>query len=145
MLKKTITYTDFNDVERKEDFYFNLTKAELSEMKVSVKGGLEEWIEKIVKTDDDKEIFALFKKIIVASYGEKSDDGKFFRKSDTISDDFVSSPAFDELMMTILNDEALAAEFVTGIMPKDLAMDVELAMKKSAPAVEAVPAPVETS
>lgn len=142
MLKKTIKYTDFNGAPREEDFYFNLTKAELSEMKVSVDGGMEAWIDRIVKSENIKEIFALFKKIIIASYGEKSDDGKHFRKSAEISDNFISSPAFDELMMSILGDEDLSVEFVKGIMPSDLAGEIEKKMQHT-PAVAAVPAPAE--
>ena len=48
MLKKTITYTDYNGMERTEDFYFNLSKAELMEMEMSTTGGMEAYVEKIV-------------------------------------------------------------------------------------------------
>lgn len=46
MLKKTITYTDCNDVERTEDFYFNLSKAEVIEMELTTTGGMTKVIEK---------------------------------------------------------------------------------------------------
>ena len=36
MLKKTITYNDYNGAERTEDFYFNLTEAEVVEMQYSI-------------------------------------------------------------------------------------------------------------
>ena len=47
MLKKTITYTDFDDNERTEDFYFHLSKAEIAEMELSENGGLVKLIGKI--------------------------------------------------------------------------------------------------
>lgn len=140
MIKKTITYTDFNDKKQTEDFYFNLTKSELTEMQVSVGEGMNVLIEKITKAQDMKEIFSLFKKIVIASYGIKSEDGKHFRKSVEISDDFISSPAFDEFFMSIANDADVAAEFVKGIMPQDLAGKVEEAMK-TAPVLAEVPMP----
>ena len=80
MLKKTITYTDYNGVERKEDFYFNLTKAELMEMEMSTEGGLAERIQKVVDTKDVPSIIKIFKDLVLKAYGEKSADGKRFIK-----------------------------------------------------------------
>lgn len=131
MLKKTITYVDFNDVETTEDFYFNLSKTELTEMETSVKGGLSAMLKQIVATEDMKEMFGIFKKIIVSSVGIKSADGKRFVKSDEISQDFVSSPAFDELFMSLATDVGKAAEFIKGIIPKDLSGQFESEMNKS--------------
>lgn len=118
MLKKTITYTDYNGVERTEDFYFNLTKAELSEMELSVNGGMTEWIQQIINTHDNAEILKVFKKIILASYGEKSVDGKRFVKTDELRDSFAQTEAYSELFMELLSDEQKAASFVNGIIPK---------------------------
>ena len=46
MLKKTITYTDFNGKQRTETFYFNLTKAEVAEMEATVDGGFSTMLER---------------------------------------------------------------------------------------------------
>lgn len=124
MLKKTIHYTDFNDQEQEEVFYFHLSKAEIIEMEASVSGGLSESLKKIIKSNDNKEIVEVFKNIILSSVGEKSDDGKRFVKNDEIREDFKSSPAFDELFMTLATDETQAEEFVKGILP--LGVSVEL-------------------
>lgn len=117
MLKKTITYTDYNGNERTEDFYFNLTKAEISEMELSVNGGMTEWIQQIINTSDSAEIVKIFKKIILASYGEKSVDGKRFIKSDELRDAFSQTEAYSELFMELLSDEKQASAFVNGIIP----------------------------
>lgn len=120
MFKKTITYKDFNDVERTEDFYFNLSMAELSEMEASADGGLSETIEKIVNSKDTKEIVKLFKELILKSYGEKSADGRRFMKSEEISKAFEETNAYSDLFMELSTDSDEATKFVNGIMPKQL-------------------------
>ena len=117
MLKKTITYTDYNGNERTEDFYFNLTKAELSEMELSINGGMTEWIQQIINTHDNAEIVKIFKKIILASYGEKSTDGKRFIKSNELREAFEQTEAYSELFMELLGNEDTAAAFIKGIIP----------------------------
>lgn len=120
MLKKTITYTDYNDVERKEDFYFNLSKAELTEMELSTAGGLAEMIQRIVNTQDAPKIVKVFKDLVLAAYGEKSADGKRFIKSEEIREAFSQTEAYSELFMELATDADAAAAFVNGIVPKDL-------------------------
>lgn len=117
MLKKTITYTDYNGSERTEDFYFNLTKAEVVEMEMSTTGGLAEMIKKIVAAQDAPSIIAIFKKLILKAYGEKSPDGRRFIKSDEISNAFSQTEAYSQLFMELATDADKAAEFVNGITP----------------------------
>lgn len=120
MLKKTITYRDYNDVERTEDFYFNLSKAELVLMENSVIGGMKQRLEKIVQSQDNVTIMEVFKDLIHRSYGVKSDDGKRFIKSEEISLSFEQSEAYSELIMELLGDEKAASAFVNAILPKGL-------------------------
>ena len=120
MLKKSIKYTDYNGVERVEDFYFNLTKAEITEMELSVDGGMSVMLEKIVNSKNNKEIVGMFKEIILRSYGEKSPDGKRFVKSKELSEGFAQTEAFSELFVELALNEEKAAEFVKGIMPGGL-------------------------
>lgn len=120
MLKKTITYTDYNDNERTEDFYFNLSKAELTEMELSTAGGLAEMIQRIVSTQDAPKIVKVFKDLVLAAYGEKSADGKRFIKTEEIREAFSQTEAYSELFMELATDADAAAAFVNGIVPKDL-------------------------
>lgn len=120
MLKKTIEYTDYNGVKRKEDFYFNLTKAEIMEMELSTTGGLAEMIQKIIDTQDTPQIIKIFKELVLKAYGEKSADGKRFIKNDEIRDGFAQTEAYSELFMELATDANAAAAFVNGIVPKDL-------------------------
>ena len=129
MLKKTITYTDYNGTERTEDFYFNLTKAELMEMELSTTGGLSEMIQNIVKAQDVPAIIKIFKDLVLKAYGEKSADGKRFVKVNDagvpLANTFVDTEAYSQLFMELATDADAAAKFVNGIVPKDTAMEAE--------------------
>lgn len=119
MLKETIKYTDFNGVEREEDFYFNLTKAEITEMEMSVDGGLVERINKIVQAKDAKEIVKIFKTIVLDAYGEKSADGRRFIKTPELREAFSQTMAYSNLFMELATNDVKAAAFIKGIMPKE--------------------------
>lgn len=117
MLKMTRTYTDYNGLSRTEDFHFNLTQAEVTEMELSVDGGLVEMINRIVAAKDGKQIIALFKDIVLRSYGEKSPDGRRFIKTPEIRDAFAQTEAYSDLFMELATDAKKAADFVNGIIP----------------------------
>lgn len=124
MLKKTITYTDYNGVERKEDFYFNLSKAEVMEMELSTTGGLAEMIKRIVAAQDQPAIIKVFKDLILKAYGEKSPDGKRFIKSPELSDSFAQTEAYSILFMELATNDDAAAKFINGIVPADMAQQI---------------------
>lgn len=117
MLKLTRTYEDYNGNSRTEDFYFNLTQAEVIEMEVSVDGGLVEHINRIVAAQNGREIIALFKDLVLRAYGEKSADGKRFVKNQEIRDAFAQTEAYSDLFMELATDAKAAADFVNGIIP----------------------------
>ena len=120
MFKKTITYTDYNGTERTEDFYFNLTKAELMEMELSIPGGMKGMLEKIISAQDTGKIIETFKKILLKSYGEKSEDGKRFIKSPELSKAFSETEAYSVLFVELAQDATKASEFINGIIPSGL-------------------------
>lgn len=124
MYKKTITYTDYAGTERKEDFWFNLTKAELTMMNLSEVGGMKAKMEKMIEKQDAPLIMATFKDIIHRSYGEKSADGKRFIKSDELSVAFEQTEAYSELFMELCTSAEAAAEFMRGVIPSDLSVNV---------------------
>lgn len=120
MLKKTITYTDYDGNERKEDFYFNLNKVELAEMEFSSSGGLEKTLNKIVAEQDGKKILEMLKDLILKSYGEKSLDGKRFIKTQELRDNFSQTEAFTELFMELITNAEAGALFIKGIVPQNM-------------------------
>lgn len=121
MITKPITYTDYNGVERTENFMFNLSKAEIMEMELTTTGGLAEMIQRIVAAQDTPSIVKIFKDLILKSYGVKSPDGKHFIKSEELSTEFSQSEAYSVLFMELATDADAAAAFVNGIVPGDVA------------------------
>lgn len=120
MIKWPITYTTYNGEEITEDFYFHLNKAELTTMQFEANGAFGQYLERLVNERDLKQLGKEFRKIILNAYGKKSDDGRLFRKSQEMRDDFEQSEAYSELFMELLSDEEKAAKFIKGILPADL-------------------------
>lgn len=118
MLKKTVTYVDYNGVERTEDLYFNLTKAEIMEMEMGISGGLSEQITKVIEAKDNVSILKIFKDLVLKSYGEKSPDGRRFMKSEEIRTAFSQTEAYSNIFMELATDAKAASAFVNGIMPQ---------------------------
>lgn len=125
MLKKTIKYTDFDGNEQTEDFYFNLTKAELMEMNLSASGGLEKKLQRIINERDVTKIAEIFKDLILRAYGKKSDDGKRFIKNEEIKAEFAQTEAYSELFMELLGDTSASVAFIKGIVPKDIQTELD--------------------
>lgn len=120
MYVKEMEYTDFNGVERKEKFYFNLTKAEILDMELGKTGGFTEYIRKVIEAQDTPELMNLFKSLLLKSYGIKSDDGRRFIKNDQVREEFEQTQAFSDLYMLLALDDKEAAEFVNGVVPPDM-------------------------
>ena len=119
MIKKTITYEDYNGVERTENFYFNLNKAEVLEMEMGTEGGMAETIQKIVDAKDAPAIIRVFKDLVLKAYGVKSDDGRRFIKSKELSEAFSQTEAYSQIFMELATDADAAAKFVNGIIKPD--------------------------
>lgn len=128
MLKKTITYVDYNGLERTEDFYFNLSKAEIMEMEMSTTGGFAEMLQKIVAAQDAPAIIKVFKDITLKAYGEKSPDGKRFIKNDELREAFSQTEAYSQLFMELATDANAASDFIKAIIPADLEKEMNKAM-----------------
>lgn len=123
MLKKTVTFTDYNGIERTQDFYFHLSKAEITEMEMSTVGGLAEMIQNVVKAQDAPSIIKIFKDLVLKSYGVKSPDGLRFIKSEELSTSFSQTEAYSQIFMELATDADAAAKFVNGIIPADIAAE----------------------
>lgn len=131
MHKETVTYTDYKGNERTEDFYFNLSKAELMEMELSTTGGLAEMITNIVAAQDGPAIIKIFKDLVLKSYGEKSADGRRFIKNDEMATAFSQTEAYSEIFMRLATDADAASKFVNEIVPADVEKKAKPALKKA--------------
>jgi len=121
MLKRPITYKDFDGEEFTEDFYFNISMAELVELETERKGGLSSWLEQIIKTEDVPAVMKEFKKFILLAYGIKSADGKSFVKNDELREQFSYTAAYDSLFWELFKDEGKFADFIAQVVPKEAA------------------------
>ena len=138
MLKKTITYTDYNGNDRTEAFYFNLSKAELMEMQLGTTGGFDAMVQNIINAQDVPTLMTIFKEIILKAYGEKSADGKRFIKSEEISKAFSETEAYSNLYMELVIDAKAAANFITGLVPKEIGDKAKIEMAKTEKGLEVV-------
>jgi hypothetical protein len=125
MLKKEITYENFDGEETTDTFYFNVSKPEIIELELDVDGGFGKMMERIVEANNTKLLVKEFKRIILLAYGVKSEDGKRFIKSDELREEFSQTAAYSELFMQLALDADAAAEFIKGILPKDLSDTIE--------------------
>lgn len=130
MIKKTITYVDYNGNERTEDHYFNLTKAELMRMELGVKGGMTEMMQRMIAAQDSPALIEVFEELIRKSYGIKTPDGKGFVKRAEDYEAFKSTEAYSELFVELLSSAEASSEFFNGVIPANLAKQVEEEMAK---------------
>ena len=130
MLKKTITYTDYDGMERTEDFWFNLSKTELTKLDAELPGGVLGVLRKIIDKKDRKARVDFIETLILRSYGEKTLDGKRFVKTPDMAEEFMQTPAYDELFMSILSDTDSQTSFINGVIPQSMAKEIEQTDKK---------------
>ena len=124
MLKKTITYEDYDGNQRTEDFYFDLSEDELIEMSFSKKGGLDAFIRQIVKEQDEQEIIRMFKELVAKSFGKKTADGRNFYKNSEVLEDFISTRAYTKIFMELAFNSDAAAEFINKVIPDNVAAKI---------------------
>lgn len=140
MLKKTITYNDLDGKTITEDFYFNLSKSEITKMELlQGEGGLSGYLKRIVEANDGAKIMSTFEEIISKSYGLRGADNKRFEKSPEISKHFMQTGAYDQLFMELVTDADASSAFVRAIVPESLADDLD----PGNPVVKNVTLPVE--
>lgn len=122
MLKKTITYEDYNGDTVTDDFYFNLTKVECMELEYSfgANNTLTNTITTLVESNDVGALIAAIKKILLMSYGIKTPDGKRFIKNDSVREEFEQSPAFEKIYWDLVTNQDEAASFISGIVPQNV-------------------------
>ena len=134
MYKIREKYEDYDGNERVEEFYFNLTKAEITDMELTTEGGMSAMLNRIIAAKDTSKLIAVFKDLILRSYGQKSPDGRRFIKSDELTKEFTETPAYSQIYLRLATDDKAATEFVNNVIPKDLQKEVKAAEGNVIPA-----------
>lgn len=131
MLIKPITYEDFFDGSvHTENYYFNITKTELTEMKYSeLMNQLNELLDRFKKADKSaplsndlvRDLIAVTKIFVMKAYGVR--DGNKFVKKPELLDEFMDSPAWDALFTEFFlgDDSEAVLKFLKAIFPKEAA------------------------
>lgn len=135
MLKRTMTYTDYDGNKREEDFYFNLSKAEILEMELGTTGGYTGMIKKIIAAQDTPRLAKIFKELVLKAYGVKSDDGRRFIKSEKLSEEFSQTEAYSQLYMELATNAEAASDFINGIVDTDVSQQLAAQNKENLMAV----------
>lgn len=130
MYKKTIKYEDFNGVVRNEDFYFYLSKTQLTKLNSRIEGGIQDKFERIVNKLDVKQLVETVEDLILSAYGEKSEDGKRFIQTPEVRQSFEQTNAYDQLFMELINSPDGLADFIKKVLPQDLQIKIEEEQKK---------------
>lgn len=126
MYCKKISYTDYNDIPHTEEFYFNLNRAEILNMLTTESDAtLDQVFEYFRQTRNGKALLKMIEDLVKSSYGIKSPDGKRFIKTPEITEAFVQSEAYSELLFELLNDADATAKFFIGVVPRNLQADLE--------------------
>jgi hypothetical protein len=128
MLKRDITYIDANGEKVTDTFYFNLNEVEIVRINADYKGGIEEVFKRAAKTGEQKELFEVIERIILSSYGERTEDGKGFTKNDILRNEFMNSFAYNALFKEIGANDDAAATFIKGVMPSEFSQDIDKAL-----------------
>lgn len=134
MYKIREKYEDYDGNERVEEFYFNLTKAEITDMELTTEGGMSAMLNRIIAAKDTSKLIAVFKDLILRSYGQKSPDGRRFIKSYELTKEFTETPAYSQIYLRLATDDKAATEFVNNVIPKDLQKEVKATQGNVIPA-----------
>jgi hypothetical protein len=144
MLKKDVTYEDFEGNQVTETLYFHFAKSELVKMRAVYGEDLDDKINKMIESNDNVEIIKIFEDILLGAYGQKSDDGKRFIKNDELREQFRNSLAYDAIFMEMATDDSAnaIAEFIKGVMPKDMQEEIGQQVQQKVAAMT-LPPPAE--
>ena len=127
MIKMNVSAETFDGDMVTETLWFHMNKVDLIDLQQSEPGGFTDTLQAFMsrKAEDwtmsDKfKLFDFFRTMVDKAYGERSSDGKRFRKSPEILANFKNSIFYDEFVLSLLEDEEKSIKFFNGVMPKSL-------------------------
>lgn len=134
MIKKTITFEDYEGEQRTKDFYFHMNQVEFAKLNGEVPGGLEHRINEIIQDQDQDAMLRIIDLLVSRSYGERdSEDGSFTKVGKNgrpLFEKFINTSAYDNLIIELVSGEKNILNFLSGIMPKSIQEKLNEEMKK---------------
>jgi hypothetical protein len=133
MIKKTITYEDYNGEERTKDFYFHMNQVEFSKLNGEIPGGIEKRMQKVIEDRDEDALLRMIDLLVSRGYGEFNDDDEFTkvgRNGRPLYEKFVNTDAYDQLIIELIQGENSIVEFLRGMMPKKIQGKIDEEMKR---------------
>lgn len=132
MLIRRVKFTDYNGQEREMEYAFHLNKAETIQwMTTAGEYTLDKLLLRLAEERNGKRIMEIFEDLIHRSYGRKSLDGISFEKNEADWLAFKQSEAYSEIFCELVTDAKKAAAFVNGVIPADVAKDVQTALEEN--------------
>jgi len=145
MIKKTITYIDYDGNEVTEDFYFHLSKARIIETTALSEENYLEMLKEVATSGDPEKIMSTFRTFILNSYGVRPDNKRFIQ-SKQLSEEFAQTEAYSEIFAELCTNADAAVQFVTGVFPLTDAQKTEVLKKtEQLPKTEELPSPEDKS
>lgn len=125
-ISETLTYKDIDGNIVTKEWWFSLDRAEIAEMKIrhdgTGKGSLEEYLDRIVKEQDNNKLLDNFQAILRKSVALRVDN--YLKKTPEVVHEFTGGGAYSSMFMAMLGDAEYAARLVNGIIPEDMAEEV---------------------
>lgn len=130
MISKTVKYEDFNGNQVEQTYHFHISKAELADLNFQEDGGsLAESLATVAQNETGiREVLDIFKRIVVAAVGRKSEDGSRFSKSDDARSELMDTDAYSELLFEMLDNPDFASRFIQGILPSSVQKEIKKSM-----------------
>lgn len=129
MLKKEVSYVDYDNNKRTDTIYFNMTKAEIAAMQVKMDGKYIDYLKDLVAGNHIEKLFNVFRNLVLDSYGVKSEDGRRFVKSAELRADFEASIPFSDMLVDLITDPDKMSAFTRAILPADMVTDGDINAK----------------
>jgi hypothetical protein len=136
MLSREIKFNDFAGNPRTEEHYFHIGAKQIADMNKNHPGGIIAWLQQVQAGKDQVKALEFLEELIRASHGVRSPDGSKFDRDADITDAFVNSPAYDQLIFELGQSEEATISFIMAVFPQAMADQAQAVMDSKEKPVE---------
>lgn len=146
MIRKTLTYLDYEGQEHTKDFYFSLNQTEFALMNNRLPGGFDAYLKRIQEDHNEEKLLELLIMFIEEGYGIRESDDDFVKEDEQgrkLGKRFKCTEACDNLITELFEKENNIGAFLTGMLPQSIQgkvnASIDDAMKKAKANISALP------